>query len=221
MKNEDSHKIERPKLLTDIVTDKLRLSIMEGDLTLGQSVSETMLAKKFGVSKTPVREALFRLKQEGAVDIIPQKGSFIYCPNPQEAADLCDFRGYLEPLAMREAFLHGGDDFLDDLELVVTKMKRMLRREDVKSYLRLDTDFHQIFFSYSKNPYLKDAYSLVSTKAAALRSHMSMNMTKASESNAQHVEMVELLNEGKIDSAAQLLNKHITDIQGEYAKSVA
>ena len=221
MNNNKTQKIERPLSLTDIVVNQLRLSIMEGDLALGESVSETMLAKKYGVSKTPVREALFRLKQEGAVEVIPQKGSFIYLPTPQEANDLCEFRAHIEPLALQEAFATGGDEFLDEIEVIVTKMKRMLNRQDVAKYLRLDTEFHQTFFNHCRNPYLKETYKLVSTKAAALRSHMSMNMTKANQSNEHHIEIVALLNEAKIDQAITLLKKHIIDIKEEFTNSVS
>jgi len=213
--------IQRPQSLTEIVTDKLRLSIMEGDLALGLTLSETMLANKFGVSKTPVREALFRLKQEGVVAVIPQKGSFVFLPDAQAANDLCDFRAYIEPLGLQEAYHEGGDEFLDELETLATKMRRMLSREDLVGYLRLDTQFHQTFFSYSKNPYLQDSYALVATKAAALRSHMSMSRDKAAASNVQHVELVELLNSGQLDLACQLLKRHILDIKQAFVDSVS
>ena len=81
--------------LTETVTNLLRNSIMTGDLSLGQPVSEVMLSKKYNVGKTPARESLFKLKQEGIVNIIPQKGSFIYDPSPQDVIDLCNFRAYI------------------------------------------------------------------------------------------------------------------------------
>ncbi|MEH6471055.1 MAG: GntR family transcriptional regulator [Halopseudomonas sp.] len=212
----DSEQIERPKSLTEMVIERLRLSIMEGDLALGQALSETMLAKKFGVSKTPVREALFRLKQEGVIDIIPQKGSFVFLPDPKAVNDLCDFRAYIEPLALREAVSEGDDDFLDSLEMTLLKMRRMLKRENLIEYLRLDSEFHQLFFDYCKNPYLKEAYKLVSTKAAALRSHLSMNKFKASQSNEQHVELVGFLSDGKIDEAVKVITEHVINIKQAY-----
>lgn len=216
MSRNDSEQIERPKSLTEMAIDRLRISIMEGDLSLGQALSETMLAKKFGVSKTPVREALFRLKQEGVIDIIPQKGSFVFLPDPKAVNDLCDFRAYVEPLALREAFSENNDDFMDSLEMTLLKMKRMLKRGDLVEYLRLDSEFHQLFFDHCKNPYLKEAYKLVSTKAAALRSHLSMNELKASQSNVQHVELVAFLNDGKIDEAVKVITEHVLNIKQAY-----
>ncbi|WP_028022348.1 GntR family transcriptional regulator [Enterovibrio calviensis] len=221
MNTHDNERIERPKSLTEMVIERLQTAIMEGDLKLGQALSETMLATKFGVSKTPVREALFRLKQEGVVDIIPQKGSFVFLPDPHQVNDLCEFRAYIEPLGLAEAFQEGGLDFLDDLEVCVTKMRRLLQRDDLVGYLRMDTQFHQTFFDYCANPYLKASYALISTKAAALRSHMSMNKSKADMSNLQHIEILELLNDGKIEEAIALLKRHIVDIKKDFLVTVS
>ncbi|MCP8689508.1 GntR family transcriptional regulator [Marinobacterium sedimentorum] len=213
-------KIKRPKSLAEIVTDQLRTEIMEGNLELGKALSEIKLADKYGVSKTPVREAFFRLKQEGIVDIIPQKGSFVYYPTSEEVSQLCDFRAYIEPLAFRESYVYGNIEFLDQLEIVVTKMRRVLVREDYVEYLRLDSQFHQAFFDYCKNRHLKESYMLISAKVAALRSHMSMNKAKAEDSNSQHIQIVDLLNDKKIDEAVLLLKKHILDIKDAYVSCI-
>ena len=222
MRTDLSQHIERPKSLTEKVTDMLRLSIMEGELILGQAISETMLSKKFAVGKTPVRAALFRLKQEGVVDIIPQKGSFVYNPSAKDVNDLSDFRAYLEPLALKEAFYTKNDDFFDELEIIVTKMKRHLLREDIVGYMRLDAQFHLTFFEYCVNPHLKQAYESVSTKAAAIRSNTksNMTMTMALYTNEQHCKVFDLLSEGDIDGAITMLLAHITDIKGEFPKGV-
>ncbi len=72
--------LERPLLLTDIVCERVRTAIVQGELKLGEQVSEAQLATWLGVSKTPVRESLLRLKSEGLVDIQPQRGSFVFRP---------------------------------------------------------------------------------------------------------------------------------------------
>lgn len=222
MRTDLSQKIERPQSLTEKVTNMLRLSIMEGELILGQAISEKMLSKKYGVGKTPVREALFRLKQEGVVDIIPQKGSFVYNPSAQDVNDLCDFRAYIEPLALKEAFYTKNEDFLDELEVLTIKMKRLLKREDIVKYMRLDMKFHLTFFEYCVNPHLKQVYESVSTKAAAIRSNTKSNMTMsmALYTNEQHIKVVDLLNEGNVDGAVTMLLTHITETKGEFSKGV-
>ncbi|MFT5008111.1 MAG: DNA-binding GntR family transcriptional regulator [Granulosicoccus sp.] len=211
---------KKPLSLTESFTNELRNSIMNGDLTLGQPVSETMLSNKYSVGKTPVRESLYRLKQEGIVNIIPQKGSFIYNPSHQDVIDLCEFRVYLEPLAIKEAISVHKDSFLDDLEILVTKMNRSLKRENIRLYLQLDNEFHIAFFTHCKNPHLKETYKLVSTKAAAIRSNITSNMSleMAKYTNGHHNEIFNLLTDGDVNMAVSVLTNHIENTKSEFLK---
>jgi DNA-binding GntR family transcriptional regulator len=210
----------RPLSIAETVTNELRNAIMNGDLILGQSVSETMLSNRYNVGKTPVRESLYRLKQEGLVNIIPQKGSFIYNPSHQDVYDLCDFRVYLEPLAIKEAMAEQKEVFLDDLEVLVIKMNRALKREDIRKYLQFDNEFHTAFFNHCKNPHLKETYKSVASKAAAIRTNITSNMTleMAQYTNDHHNEIFNLLSTGEVDAAISLLTTHIQGTKSEFVK---
>ncbi len=116
--------ITRPKSLTENVAENLRYSIVSGELKLGQPLSEASLSETFGVSKTPVREALFILKQEGLIDIIPQKGSFVFQPDEKSIVELCNFRSYLEPIAIEESMRNDSQAFLESLEISIVKTSR-------------------------------------------------------------------------------------------------
>ncbi|MGB1322210.1 MAG: GntR family transcriptional regulator, partial [Vibrio gallaecicus] len=109
--------ITRPKSLTENVAENLRYSIVSGELSLGQPLSEASLSETFNVSKTPVREALFILKQEGLIDIIPQKGSFVFKPDEKSIVELCNFRSYIEPIAIAESIKNNPQEFLESLEI--------------------------------------------------------------------------------------------------------
>ena len=71
-------KITRPKSLTEIVVCELRKRIIYGRLQLGEALSENALAAELGISKTPVREALLQLKLERMVDVLPQRGTYVF-----------------------------------------------------------------------------------------------------------------------------------------------
>ena len=73
--------LERPKSLTELVVDSLRREIVEGAVAPDESLSEVAVAKRLGVSRTPVREAFARLELEGLVYTIPQKGTFVFFPD--------------------------------------------------------------------------------------------------------------------------------------------
>ena len=89
-------KVEQPKSLTEIVTDRLRQAIIDGEFGLGEAISEETLAASFGVSRTPVRDALMQLQLAGLVVVQSKRGSFVFRPSLADAVALCDYRTMLE-----------------------------------------------------------------------------------------------------------------------------
>ena len=100
----DVGEIERPLSLSQLVTDRLRESIIYGDLKLGEPVSEIKLGKSLKVSKTPVRHALAQLKLEGLVTVIPQKGTYIFTLSYSDLGHLNEHRAIIERNALRLSF---------------------------------------------------------------------------------------------------------------------
>ncbi|WP_407333384.1 GntR family transcriptional regulator [Enterovibrio sp. 27052020O] len=205
--------IIRPKSLTENVAENLRLSIVSGELSLGQPLSEASLSETFGVSKTPVREALFILKQEGLVNIIPQKGSFVFQPDEKSIVELCNFRSYLEPIAIEESMRHSRQAFLEELEICIVKMEHKLRNKDFKAFLLLDGEFHESFFKYCNNSLLQKSYQLVQFHIGAIRSHLTSTHEAFEDIIEDHRSICELLKDDQIDAAQTKLRKHVLNIK--------
>ena len=96
--------ITRPKSLFEMAAPYIRQAISKGQLKLGQRISENDLASSLGISKTPVREALAKLKMEGLVHVFPQKGTFVFTLTEKEVVDICELRYTLESTALAFAF---------------------------------------------------------------------------------------------------------------------
>ncbi len=205
--------ITRPKSLTENVAENLRQSIVSGELKLGQPLSEASLSETFGVSKTPVREALFILKQEGLIDIIPQKGSFVFQPDEQSIIELCNFRGYLEPIALEESMRNDSQAFLESLEISIVKMEHKFRNRDYQAFLLLDGEFHESFFKFCGNSLLQKSYQLVQFHIGAIRSHLTTTDDAYGEILEDHRRIYQLLSSGEIVEAQSMLRKHVLDIK--------
>lgn len=205
--------IVRPKSLTENVAENLRFSITSGELSLGQPLSEASLSEAFGVSKTPVREALFMLKQEGLIDIIPQKGSFVFQPDEKSIVELCNFRSYMEPVAIAESMKHHPQAFLEQLEICIVKMEHKLKNKDFKAFLLLDGEFHESFFKFCENSLLRKSYQLVQFHIGAIRSHLTSSETAFEGILEDHRTIFELLNTGNIQEAQTRVQKHVLDIK--------
>ncbi|MEZ9864976.1 GntR family transcriptional regulator [Vibrio breoganii] len=205
--------ITRPKSLTENVAENLRHSIISGELSLGQPLSEASLSETFGVSKTPVREALFILKQEGLIDIKPQKGSFVFQPDEPFIIELCNFRSYLEPIAIEESMKANRSAFLEALGVCIVKMEHKFNNKDFANFLLLDGEFHESFFLYCNNSLLSKSYQLVQYHIGAIRSHLTSNENAYEEILNEHRRIYQLLENDDIEGAKAELKSHVLNIK--------
>lgn len=213
--------IERPPSLVDTVAAQLRELIVSGELQLGQQLSERNLAAAFGVSKTPVREALAQLKTEGLVRIAAQRGATVFTLSGHEVADICEWRQTLESTALRMAYERARDRLVTDLGTVVDRMKTARAHNDMKAYLAEDTAFHNIIFQCCGNRLFLDTYDLMQTKIAALRTHLSVKPHHTDRSFAEHIEIVDKLRGGELDAALDCLTVHIDRSRTTYSLTTA
>ncbi|QDG75388.1 GntR family transcriptional regulator [Labrenzia sp. PHM005] len=211
---------KRPKLLAQTVLDHLRNLIVQGDLKLGEAISERQLAERLQVSKTPVREALAQLRSEGLVQIFPQKGAFVFTLGGDEVAKLCDFRLPIEIAAAKLACQRDLHGVRDELAKVVCEMRDALSRGDTRAYLDLDTAFHSVFLNHCGNPYLVDTYKRFAGKIAALRTHLAVKPFHTKLSMQEHEEILESLDGGSITQTINILSHHIDRTRVTYSVGV-
>lgn len=207
---------ERPPSLTALVTEHVRNMIVKGDVPLGASLSERGISAELKVSKTPVREALAQLRNEGLVTIVPQSGVRVFTLSAREVREVCAFRKVLETAALQNAMAVQPKRLLKDLEDIETRMQRQLGKGDVRSYLELDTEFHQAFFRHCGNSYFQAAYGLYAAKVAALRTHLAHKPQHTALSLKEHGEIVQAVRVGDAEGVARILDSHIGRTQETY-----
>lgn len=121
----------------------LRQAIVRGDLEPGQQLSENALGNDLGVSRTPVREALARLRDDRLVEIIPQFGTFVSRISVQAVGDAQFIREALECAAVRRAAELAGEDDVAVLEENLQSQDRASDADDLDAFYLLDDDFHR------------------------------------------------------------------------------
>jgi DNA-binding GntR family transcriptional regulator len=203
-------KIEQPKSLAEMVAVRLRKAIIDGEIGLGENISEEKLAESFGVSRTPVRDALIQLEQQGLVVIQSKKGSFVFTPTAQDVILICEYRKMLEVNAVEFAIRRNKDVLLSRLREVIAAMDTAMKSSDAVAYGQLDADFHQAFVDCSGNPYVVEAYQLVSGQIAALRTHLTKPIERLRElSFIEHKALVDLVKTEDYGGFRNLLNGHV------------
>ncbi len=210
-----SHPVERPRSLTEVVTDRLREDIVRGRYDLGAALRETTLARDLGVSRTPIREALMRLGMEGLVVEAP-RGASVFRPSSKELEDICDLRVILESNALALAVRRDREGIAGTLKGIVNLMAERRENGDTAGYLDLDSRFHATFFEHCNNRYLSDAYQIIAAKMAALRNRLGDHSDHMAKSFAEHQQIATMVAAGEIEMALEILEGHVGRKEGSY-----
>jgi DNA-binding GntR family transcriptional regulator len=221
VQNAPRFKIDTPKSLAVMVAQRLREAIIDGEFALGAMIPEESLATSFGVSRTPVREALNQLQGQGLVVIRPQRGSYVFEPSEADIAAICEFRCVVEPRAAELAHAHARDATIAALQSAIDEMEAARSARDPVRYGRADTRLHEAFFEHCGNPYLQAAYATAATKIATLRTHLSAPAdvlhTRGFE---QHSRLLKLFRAGDFAAFEALMRKHVTGTRDNYVSSL-
>lgn len=158
----------RRERLSDQVYLLLKQRISSGELTQGQRLVESELAREHQLSLAPVREALRRLGHEGLVLQLPRRGSFVASISDEEARRSYDLRSVLEEFAARDFCRSAPGTALERLRELVGGMTEAAREDDLERLIELDISFHRSVWEATAHPLLPRMWPLVE---ASLRSY--------------------------------------------------
>lgn len=204
---------EAPLSLPELIASQIRDRIADGTFSFGAPISDKELATQLGVSRTPVREALLQLKQEGLVEVRPSRGSYIFEPTLEDLEEICEARGQYEASAAR--LLTGSKLSLAPTVLtpLLEETEAALKRGDLRSCEQLDTQFHESLIALAGNRYLEDSYSRITTKIRALRHRLPQSPERVRNALSQHRMILALLLEGDREAAAAILTSHVRIVE--------
>ncbi|MDL2271747.1 GntR family transcriptional regulator [Desulfovibrio sp. OttesenSCG-928-I05] len=200
-----------PTSLVVIAENEIRKLIVRGDLEMGRRVTEAELARRFGMSKTPVREALQQLHREGLVQIRPRQGAFIFSFTEEMAESLRGLRIHLESYAICEAVRKNRGRLLKSVGENIARSTNVLEQGDVQGYLALDKEFHALFFLHADDQILNAAYGAISVKLQVLWRKLVgtySTLTDWEDSLAEHRRMVACILENDLPGAYRELDFH-------------
>ena len=141
--------------LRDVVFQTLRGAILKGDLKPGERLMELQLASKLGVSRTPIREAIRMLEQEGLAVTIPRKGAEVAKMTEKDMEDVLEIRLSLEGLAVRLSCEKITPAALQELAVAMEDFEVKTRSGQFVEMAKADVKFHEILYKASNNPKLQ------------------------------------------------------------------
>jgi DNA-binding GntR family transcriptional regulator len=199
--------------LADSVYFALRDAIANGVLQAGFRLREAALSKHFGVSSTPVREALRRLEREGLVELSLYRGATVAQFHPERWTDLWDVRVLLAVHAVRRAALAPERDF-SQVERQLELEAEVLAGPGPVHFGPVDIAFHRALNELSGNPLLAELTEMIQWRTQGMRIRYAEQLQRPPEiSHAQHIEIVEAVRERDADRAAALMREHNTEVE--------
>lgn len=196
--------------LRSSVLQRIRLGIVSGRTGPGEILTVPTLAKAWGVSTTPVREALLELTNTGLLEPLRNRGFRVRMPSASDLMDLFAIRVQLELFALttvrsvpdvEKALLHGAAQQVADAVAV----------GDTIGYLSADRTFHFGLVSLGGNPRLTSMIMGLRDNMRLYGIESSAGIERQKRSVSEHFELIELVASGKTEEASALLRSHILD----------
>ncbi|WP_082235308.1 GntR family transcriptional regulator [Halobacillus massiliensis] len=196
--------------LSNQIAERISEQIISGELKPGEKIVENVYATEYGTSRAPVREAIYLLTIEGLVERIPRKGAIVKEHTENEINDLLEVRIMLEALAMKRIQEKGVDHkILNEMEALYEKM---ISEKDTTHYTELNHAFHLSLINMSKSETIKKMYSRLELPLLRVQNISFGGEGNIKKSVREHKILVDLLNENKVEEAAEILQQHNYDV---------
>ncbi len=198
--------------LKDKVYRALKSAITAMDIYSGDQaprLDERRLAEDLGVSRTPIREALSRLAQEGLVEMIPRRGTFVVRKSKQEILEIISVWAALESMAARLATQVATDEEIGQLRRLFVTFAGMNRPQaHIDEYSDTNIQFHQRIIALSKSELLKKMADTLFVHVRAIRAQTITERDRADRSIIDHLQIIEAIETRDTELAERLVREH-------------
>ncbi|MFO6462901.1 GntR family transcriptional regulator [Jannaschia sp. KMU-145] len=198
----------------DRVTRDLEQAIVDGDYADGDRLDEVQVAARFGVSRTPVREAFQRLTQSGLVEQVPRRGVFVREPGPVELMEMFEVMAELEATCARLAAARATDAAIADLGAANDACRAAVDRRDADEFYDHNATFHDLIRQQSGNAFLAAETERLNRRLRPFRRIQLHVRGRLPQAMREHEAILAALTEGDAARAADLMRAHVA-VQGE------
>jgi DNA-binding GntR family transcriptional regulator len=202
----DEQEIEKVPFL---VVKKIRDAILDETFKPGERLPESELAEMFKVSRSPIREALFALENEGTVTTEPYRGAILKPLSAEEASDIAELRLALITLAARPAHRHLSPA---DFDSAYGLAKQITRSNSAKEHFEYNRRFWDIIFEKTQRPILREVFRGLEDRSIRYVPLILKLFPDPAKRPRQREMLIEFLRKGKVDEALRSFKKIYTEV---------
>lgn len=199
----------RKNYLHDEVAHRLRALIQSGELRPRERINETTLSQRFGISRTPLREAIKILSSEGLLEILPNRGAQVASISQSEISDMLEVIGGLECVAGELACQHASAAEIERIAALNADMERAYEQSQAPEYFEINQKIHELILLASHNPTLIALYENLSTRIQRARFTAHKTPKQWEQAMQDHRQMVSLLQARDAEALGALLKAHV------------
>lgn len=195
--------------LHDEVVNRLRDMIVEGELVPGDRISERLLCDRFGISRTPLREALKVLASEGLLELTPNRGARVAHLTVKDVDETFPIMGALEALSGELACQRVTDTELAEIRVLHYQMVVHFQRGELPEYFHLNQAIHEKLLAIADNPTLANIYRSLSGRVSPARYMANMTKKRWSQAVREHERILKALEARDGPRLAKILKEHL------------
>jgi len=211
------YEIERLSL-ADQVHNYIKRLILSGELKGGEKIPEEKIARQFGVSRTPIREALRRLDEYGLIYLKPRSYAVVVELEPEEAEQIARVRAQLESLSVELLSDCGTEEDFEALEQLAKECDRLLLTGDLASTFEKDSQLHLEIAGRTGNRHLYELFEKIDAKMQLLRLILHLPIKELTKFIGQHKEIIYYMKIHDKETAVKLMTKHIMEQLDHFEK---
>ncbi len=194
--------------------DEIENAILSNEFSPGERLDEMVLANRFGVSRTPVREALMQLNAIGLIEIRPRRGAVVIDPGPHRVYEMFEVMAELEGLAGFLAARRLNDEAREAITAAHKRCELSAKAGDSDEYYYANEEFHKAIYAASRSEFLQEQCTQLHRRLRPYRRLQLRVRNRLSTSFSEHCAIVDAIFAGNGDEARRLLRAHV-GIQGE------
>ncbi len=199
----------KQQTLADQVYFQVKNEILNGKFKANDKISEEDLADLYGVSRTPIRDALKKLADYGLIKIIPRSHAIVNSISPEEAEDIAKIRITLEQFSVDNLTIESLNENFENLCRYASECQFALSMSNKAKVFENDSLFHLTLIKATNNITLIELYNRLDAKVQLLRLEQDTSMDDLGKYISQHSEIINLLKNGEKGKVKELLNAHI------------
>ncbi|MCR5833429.1 MAG: GntR family transcriptional regulator [Selenomonadaceae bacterium] len=206
--------------LRETVCEVLRDAIKRGVLEPGERLMEVQLAEELGISRTPVREAIRKLEQEGYVIMIPRRGTYVSSISIHDVKEIFEIRTALESLSIGLATMRIEPEELEKLRTKLEEIKGYIESNDIDKIVETDIEFHGLLYQVSRNDRLVSIINNLKEQLARYRTLSMSYPGRLRETFEEHTAIVKAIADGDMDAAREAAERHMEQAEKTLLKAL-